>query len=138
MKKSSLLFISFLCCFFTIFGQGKSVKPHFRKPKMDSVQVGMASYYSDRFEGRKTSSGEKFSQKGMTCAHNSLPLGSWVKISNIKNDKFVLVRVTDRMHWRNKRLVDLSKAAAKELGFGSLGLMKVKLEVLGSKPEEID
>lgn len=138
MIKPSLLSLCFLFFCITIIGQGKSVHPKYRVPKIDSVQIGMASFYADKFEGKKTSSGEVFSQKGMTCAHNSLPLGSWVKITNIKNDKFVLVRVTDRMHHRNKRLVDLSKAAAKELGYTAGGLTKVKLEILGRKPEKLD
>lgn len=130
MMKPSFLSLFFLSITLVILGQGKALHPSF-KPNRDSVQMGTASFYSDRFEGKKTSNGEVFSQKKLTCAHNSLPLGTWVKITNVNNDKFVLVRVTDRMHRKNKRLVDLSRAAAKELGYTSGGLARVKLEVLG-------
>ena len=101
------------------------------------VQYGTASYYHDKFEGRKTANGEIFSQKGMTCAHNSLPLGTRVRITNLANRKTVIVRVTDRLHHRNPRLVDLSKAAAKKLDYLSRGLTKVKVEVLGKNGETI-
>lgn len=102
-----------------------------RNVKPSKIQYGTASYYHDKFEGRKTANGEIFTQKGMTCAHNSLPLGTWVRVTNLKNRKSVVVRVTDRLHHKNPRLVDLSKSAAKKLGYTGEGLTKVKVEVLG-------
>lgn len=100
----------------------------------DSVAVGIASYYADRFEGRRTSSGEIFRQSRMTAAHNSLPLGSWIRVTRLDNGRQVLVRINDRMHPLNKRLVDLSKAAARKLGYVGAGLVMVRIENLGMSP----
>lgn len=138
MKKSPLMIIIVLLISTTVNGQGKAFKSDFKLPGLDSVQFGTASFYADKFEGKKTSSGEVFRQKGMTCAHNSLPLGTWIKVTNIHNEKSVVVRVTDRMHRKNRRLVDLSKAAAKALGYTSGGLTKVKLEILGTNNEKTE
>jgi rare lipoprotein A len=95
-----------------------------------SVQYGTASYYSNKFQGRPTSSGELYDKNKMTCAHNSLPLGTWVKVTNLRNKKYVIVRVTDRLHHKNKRVVDLSRMAASKLGYVKRGLARVKVEVL--------
>ncbi len=104
------------------------------KKKPAKIQYGTASFYAGKFQGRKTAIGELYDQNKMTCAHNSLPLGTWVKVTNLRNGKSVVVRVTDRLHHRNKRLVDLSRAAAAKLGYLKRGLTRVKLEVLGKKP----
>lgn len=101
------------------------------------IQYGTASFYADKFEGRQTANGEIFTQKGMTCAHNSLPLGTWVKVTNLSNKRSVILKVTDRLHRENPRLVDLSKSAAKKLGYTSRGLTKVKVEVLGKTAESV-
>lgn len=108
-------------------------RPNYRLAKPAKVQYGTASYYADKFEGRKTSSGELFSQSKMTCAHNTLPLGTWIRVTNLSNKKTVIVRVNDRLHHRNPRLVDLSKTAAKKLGYTGQGLTRVRVEVLGKK-----
>ncbi|HLD52803.1 MAG TPA: septal ring lytic transglycosylase RlpA family protein [Sediminibacterium sp.] len=97
------------------------------------VVLGTASYYSGRFEGIKTASGEKFSNKAYTGASNSLKLGTWVKVTNIRNGKWVVVKINDRMHPRMKkkgRVIDLTRAAAQKLQFLNKGLAKVKLEVV--------
>ena len=91
---------------------------------------GMASYYADKFNGRKTANGELFDNTGMTAAHNTLPLGSYVKVTNLRNGRSVIVRITDRLHHRNKRIIDLSKNAARQLGFLARGLAKVKVEAV--------
>src|SRR5678810_479140 len=70
---------------------------------------GTASYYANKFEGRLTANGEVFSQQKMTAACNVLPLGTWVKVTNLYNGRTVIVKVNDRLHYKNKRLVDLSK-----------------------------
>jgi len=106
-----------------------------RNVKPEKVQYGTASFYADKFEGRKTANGEKFTQKGMTCAHNSLPLGTYVRVTNLSNKRSVVLRVTDRLHRNNPRLVDLTKSAAKKLGYTGRGLTKVKVEVLGKNAE---
>jgi rare lipoprotein A len=95
---------------------------------------GQASFYSNKFEGRRTANGETFTHKKLSAACNSLPLGTWIRVTNLKNDKSVIVKVNDRLHKKTKRLVDLSIAAAKKLGFFTLGLTRVKVEVL-NKPQ---
>lgn len=97
----------------------------------NQVQYGIASYYADKFEGRKTSNGEIFRQKLLTAAHNSLPLGTYIRVINLRNRKSVVVKVNDRLHHQNTRLVDLSRAAATELGFIRSGITRVRVEVLG-------
>jgi len=106
-------------------------KTHAKKATA-KVQFGIASYYSDKFNGRSTANGEIFNQRRMTAASNTLPLNTWVRVINLHNKKTAIVKITDRMHPKNKRLIDLSKAAAKILDFLSFGLTRVKVEVLGS------
>lgn len=96
------------------------------------VIVGVASYYHDKFEGRKTSNGEVFDQNKLTAASNIIPLGTWVRIVNPENDSSVVVFINDRMHPKNRRLLDLSKAAAKQLGYLHFGLIRVQAELLGN------
>jgi rare lipoprotein A len=92
---------------------------------------GIASYYSDKFHGRSTSSGESYDKDDLTAAHNTLPLGSVLLVTNLSNNQSVVVRVNDRLNKANKRLLDVSKKAAKELGFIRSGHTKVKIEILG-------
>lgn len=96
------------------------------------VLLGVASYYHDKFEGRKTSNGEIFDQNKLTAASNIIPLGTWIRIVNPQNDSSVVVFINDRMHPKNRRLVDLSKAAAKQLGSLHFGLIRVRVELLGN------
>lgn len=98
------------------------------------VIYGIASYYANKFHGRKTANGEIFSQSKLTCACNVLPLGTWVRVTNLRNGRSVVVKTNDRLHPKVKRVVDLSRAAAEKLGFISRGLTRVKVEVLGRKP----
>src|SRR5690606_40900800 len=93
-------------------------------------KTGIASYYAQKFHGRKTASGEIFDNTAMTAAHNSLPLGTYIKVTNIRNNRWVVVKVTDRLHHANRRIVDLTQAAAKKLGFIHWGLAKVRVEVV--------
>jgi rare lipoprotein A len=97
-------------------------------------QVGQASWYGRTFQGKKTANGEAFDMNGLTCAHRSLPLGSWVRVTNLKNRQSVFVRVNDRGPVAENRVVDLSMAAARAVGLRGVG--KVKLEpVLGNDPQ---
>ena len=104
-----------------------------RYGKPSPIQYGTASFYADKFEGKKTANGDIFTQSKMTAAHNTLPLGTWIRVTNLHNKKTVVVRVNDRLHHLNPRLVDLSKTAAKKLGYTGNGLTRVKVEVLGKK-----
>ena len=101
--------------------------------KIQPVQYGIASYYDDKFEGRQTSNGDIFTQKSLTAASNTLPLNCWVKVTNLSNKRSVILRITDRMHPKNKRLIDLSRSAASKLGYIGKGLTRVKVEYLGKK-----
>jgi rare lipoprotein A len=109
-----------------------------RNVSKDKIHFGTASFYANKFEGRKTANGEIFSQKKLSAASNILPLDHWVRVTNQRNKLFVVLRITDRMHKNNKRLIDLSKAAARKLKYTGYGLAHVKVEVLGKKlPEGI-
>ena len=103
---------------------------NYRHAKRVNVAIGFASFYADKFEGRKTASGERFSQKKMTCAHNTFPMGTRLRVTNLSNHRSVIVKVNDRLHHRNARLVDLSKAAARKIGLTKRGITKVKVERL--------
>lgn len=111
-----------------------------KNPKTPAkVQTGVASFYSNKFEGRKTYTDEIFSQKKFTAASNTLPMQTWIRVTNLHNKKSVIVRINDKMHPRNKRLIDLSRAAAHRLGYTGRGLTRVKIEVLGKiRPPEAE
>jgi peptidoglycan lytic transglycosylase len=103
-----------------------------RKPRL--VQTGLASFYGPGFHGDRTASGERFDQRKLVAAHRNLPLGSVVRVTNLENGRSVDVRVIDRgPYGRNHRkgcIIDLSKAAARSLGFVEDGLTRVKVRVL--------
>ena len=95
------------------------------------VITGIASFYSKNLDGTKTATGERYRNAKLTAASNNFKLNTWVKVTNISNDKFVIVRINDRMHPRmakRGRVVDLSRAAANELDFMKKGLTRVKVE----------
>jgi rare lipoprotein A len=93
-----------------------------------SVEIGMASYYSDKFEGKKTASGELYKSSKMTAAHPTLPFGTLVKVTNLSNNKSVNVTVNDRGPFVKDRIIDLSKSAAVKLDYIDQGVAKVKVE----------
>jgi len=125
-----VLTITFFNCHNSIAQQKTSGNKKISKSQKSDTLYGVASFYANKFNGRKTASGQIFSQNKLTCACNVLPLGTWVKVTNTTNGKSVKVLVNDRLHPRMRRLVDLSKCAAKKLDFISSGLVKIKLEVL--------
>ena len=96
-------------------------------------ETGMASFYSDTFEGKTTASGELFSQSKLTAAHRTLPFRTKIKVTNLANKKSVIVTVNDRGPFVEGRIIDLSKKAAVKLDFINKGVAKVKLEVVGAK-----
>jgi len=104
-------------------GDKKQVKRHW-------YQIGRASWYGKYFQGHETASGESYDMYGMTCAHRTLPLGTLLRVTNLRNHKTVVVRVNDRGPVPENRVVDLSYAAADFLGFSGRGLAPVRLEVL--------
>ena len=108
------------------------------KPKVKRVLYGMASFYANKFNGRRTALGEIFSQSKLTCACNVLPLGTWIRVTNLHNGKTVIVKTNDRLHPKMKRIIDLSRAAATKLGYIGRGLTRVKVEVLGKNAPKSD
>lgn len=94
---------------------------------------GLASFYANKFVGRKTANGEIFSQDKYTAACNVLPLGTWIKVTNLRNGKSVIVKTNDRLHPKVNRLVDLSRISAQKLNFINSGLVKVRIEVISHK-----
>lgn len=93
-------------------------------------QLGMASWYGSAFQGRTTASGEDFDMNDLTAAHRHLPLGTLLRVTNLRNNRNVIVRVNDRGPVPEDRIIDLSYAAAQRLSFEERGLAQVKLEVL--------
>ena len=113
--------------------QSKTTANKLKTKKTTRVFYGQASYYSNKFNGRRTANGEIFSQQKLTCACNVLPLGTWIKVTNLKNGKSVVVKINDRIHPRMKRITDLSRAAAARLGYIDRGLTRVKVELIDKK-----
>jgi rare lipoprotein A len=99
-------------------------------------QWGVASWYGRFFQGKTTASGQPYDEYAMTCAHRSLPLGSVLRVTNLRNHKSVVVRVNDRGPMPENRVIDLSYAAASTLGFSDRGIAPVKVELL-SAPTEV-
>ena len=92
-----------------------------------TTRKGIASYYADFYEGRTTANGEKFRQNKITAAHKTLPFGTIVKVTNLANNKTVVVRINDRGPYIKGRIIDLTKAAAKEIDMIGAGISKVKI-----------
>ena len=105
----------------------KTRKLNSSKPK--AYQVGTASWYGEQFQGKQTASGEPFDMRDFTAAHPSLPLGTFVKVTNLRNGKVVVVRINDRGPVVDGRIIDLSYNAARSLGFKELGLQTVRLDL---------
>lgn len=97
---------------------------------------GVASWYGQKFHGRKTSNGETYDMYGMTAAHKTLPIPSYVRVTNVANDRQVIVRVNDRGPFHGNRIIDLSYAAAQRLGFAGQGTAEVEVEIIvpGDQP----
>ncbi len=101
-----------------------------RRFKNPIASLGIASFYSDLFDGKRTANGEIFNQNLMTACHRSLPFGTLVRVINIATGRSVIVRINDRGVMAS-RVIDLSHAAANELGMLGSGVAKVRLEILG-------
>jgi len=97
-------------------------------PGATFVEYGMASFYGAEFHGKKTASGETYDMWDYTCAHRTLPFGTRLRVTNLKNKISVIVRVNDRGPFAKGRIIDLSLAAAKKLNMLKDGVVKVKVE----------
>ena len=109
--------------------RAKSAK-YARASKAAPALKGVAAVYADKFNGRKTSSGQRFSQHALTAAHKTLPLGTTVRVTNVRNNQSVDVVVNDRGPWHKSRVIDLSSAAAIKIGMRRVGIAHVKLEIV--------
>ena len=146
MKKPIIRFFSVL--FFSAIIAGCASSPRFTKEriseptlrsnknssseskKKQTVYEGIASFYSGDFHGKKTANGEAFDMKAKTAAHRSFPFGTKVRVTNLDNEKFVVVRINDRGPFKLERIMDLSLGAAEELDMIKNGTARVRLEVL--------
>lgn len=99
-----------------------------RKP-----MFGIASYYAEKFNGRLTANGATYWSHKMSAACNRVPLGTWIRVTNLRNKRSIVLQVNDRLHPKNKRVVDLSRVAAQKLGYIGYGLTQVKVEILVRK-----
>lgn len=100
-------------------------------PAVVATQEGMASWYGPGLHGRRTANGETFDQHAMTAAHRTWPMGSMVRVTNLENGNSVTLRINDRGPFARGRVIDVSRAAARELGFEREGEVRVSLENLG-------
>ncbi len=111
-------------CSTSPFGGGDSESGHGYSAE------GKASYYGSRHHGRRTASGERFDQHALTAAHRTLPFGTRVKVTNLNNDRTVVVRINDRGPHIRGRIIDLSREAAERLGMLRAGVAPVRVESL--------
>src|SRR5215831_11657458 len=111
----------------------RAVKARVQKAKRES---GWASYYGPEFYHRRTASGERFDPRQLTAAHRTLPFGTRVRVTNLDNGKRCVVRINDRGPFKKRRVLDVSPAAARKLGFAGAGLAHVRLDVLGKLPPD--
>ena len=102
------------------------------------TQSGKASWYGKKFHGRRTSSGEIFDMYSESAAHKTLPLGTYVKVLNLSNNRVIIVRINDRGPFVTGRIIDLSYAAAKKIDLIGLGVTDVKIEALGKEVGKIE
>ena len=111
---------------YTVFGKTYHLLPAGSAYRAE----GMASWYGTKFHGRKTANGETYDMYGMTAAHKTLPIPSYVKVTNLANQRSVIVRVNDRGPFHGNRIIDLSYAAAKKLAYAGPGTARVQVEAI--------
>ena len=136
--KFILIPMLFLAVFFPVSGSASENpdSPTFWQADLEEIgklqrrKTGWASWYGKRFHGRKTANGERYNQHAFTCASRTLPFGTVLEVTNLKNGKSAVVRVNDRGPYRKGRILDLSYAVAKQLGFLKRGVAKVAYAVL--------
>jgi len=105
-----------------------------RASRKAPYQIGVASWYGKQFHGKTTANGEPFDMFELTAAHRKLPMGTYVKVTNLRNGKWIVVRVNDRGPYVNGRIIDVSYGAARMLGFYN-GIERVRLDLI--KPETV-
>ncbi len=129
MRRQRMMFLGLFFVLVTASGL-QAQKPAAVK-ETSGTQTGIAIYYSDKLVGNAVASGEKYDRNALTAAHRTLPLGTMVKVTNLANQKSVVVRINDRgPHGSKTRIIDLSGKAAEEIDLIKAGKAKVKLEVV--------
>lgn len=98
-------------------------------PRRDGVWQGSISFYGPGFHGKRTANGERFNAQALTMAHRTLPFGTMVRVTNLRNGRSVVLRVNDRGPWARGRIADVSVAAARALGMHGHGVVRARLEV---------
>src|ERR1700736_2951389 len=109
-------------------GRHKTRKPN--SSKSTAYQVGTASWYGEQFQGKQTASGEPFDMRDFTAAHPHLPPGTFVKVTNLRNGRAVVVRINDRGPVVDGRIIDVSYNAARALNFKNQGIQRVRLDIV--------
>lgn len=113
-----------------MLGLGVPAHASFPQDQSGPSQAGVASYYADRFHGRRTASGERYDRNALSAAHRTLPMGTQVRVTDIDSGDSVVVQVNDRGPFARGRVIDLSRAAASEIGLTRRGLAEVRVDVL--------
>lgn len=99
------------------------------------ILKGKASFYGGSFHGRRTANGERYDQQSLTAAHRTLPMGTWVKVRNLRNGREVVVRINNRGPYIKGRIIDLSTRAAREIRMTDAGVVPVEVTVLGKEKQ---
>ena len=115
---------------FTLSKESYPTVPAASAEPYSALEEGMASYYADEFNGRKTSNGEIYDMNKFTAAHRTLPFNTKVRVTNVETGKWVVVRINDRGPFKDNRIIDLSLAAAKSLELIGSGTAKVQIQVV--------
>lgn len=111
---------------YEVFGETYEVMPD----SFGYVEIGVASWYGKKFHGRQTSNGERYDMYALSAAHKTLPIPSMVKVTNLDNGKSIVLRINDRGPFHDNRIIDLSYAAAKAIGYADQGIAPVVVEAL--------
>ena len=130
MKLIKFVFISVLLVILTACSTAPS---NINNQQRNVAEQGKASFYADKYHGRTTASGERFSQQAATAAHLKLPFGTRVNVTNIANNKSVVVRINDRGPYIRGRIIDLSKAMFKKIADPKVGVIDVSVTVIDNK-----
>jgi len=130
MKLIKLVLLSMLL---VILNACSALPSNINNQQRDVAEQGKASFYADKYHGRTTASGERFSQQAATAAHLKLPFGTRVNVTNIANNKSVVVRINDRGPYIRGRIIDLSKAMFKKIADSSAGVIDVSVTVIDNK-----
>ena len=130
MKLIKLVLLSVLS---VILAACSTAPGNINNQQRDVAEQGKASFYADKYHGRTTASGERFSQQAATAAHLKLPFGTRVNVTNIANNKSVVVRINDRGPYIRGRIIDLSKAMFEKIADSSAGVIDVSVTVIDNK-----